>query len=62
MSFLSSYKTFNPAFHRNFWERPSRYQGARMSLGGIILKSLAMLFLVTLMAVYMWGLFLRALS
>lgn len=49
-------KTSNPAFSNYFWNNSKSYS-AKMSLGGIILKSLFMLCLVAITATYTWTIF-----
>lgn len=50
-------KTSNPAFSSYFWNNsPAKYQ-TKMSIGGIILKSIAMLFLVSITASYTWKIY-----
>ncbi|QOD60326.1 Bax inhibitor-1/YccA family protein [Polaribacter haliotis] len=49
-------RTSNPAFSRYFWGKNRRYS-AKMSLSGIILKSLLMLCLVAITATYTWSIF-----
>ncbi|MGB0891228.1 MAG: Bax inhibitor-1/YccA family protein [Flavobacteriaceae bacterium] len=49
-------KTSNPAFSNYFWNKSKNYT-AKMSLGGIILKSLFMLSLVAITATYTWTIF-----
>lgn len=55
-------RTSNPAFNRYFWKKSRCYSKAKMSVGGIILKSLLMLCLVTLTASYTWHLFFNGIS
>ena len=55
-------RTSNPAFNRYFWKKPHSYSKARMSVGGIILKSLLMLCLVVITASYTWHLFFSGIS
>ena len=50
-------RTSNPAFNRYFWKKSRSYSKAKMSVGGIILKSLLMLCLVTATAAYTWHLY-----
>ncbi len=50
-------RTSNPAFNRYFWKKSRIYSKAKMSVSGIILKSLLMLSLVALTASYTWHLF-----
>ncbi|WP_064965454.1 Bax inhibitor-1/YccA family protein [Tenacibaculum ovolyticum] len=50
-------RTSNPAFNRFFWKKQYSNSKARMSVGGIILKSLLMLCLVVTTASYTWHLF-----
>ncbi|OSY87337.1 hypothetical protein WH52_11865 [Tenacibaculum holothuriorum] len=50
-------RTSNPAFTNYFWRKSSRYSKAKMSLSGIIFKSLFMLVLVSCTAFYTWHLF-----
>lgn len=57
MAFFRRYKTSNPAFHYNYWKKPRSFTRDRMSLAGIISKSLIMLFLVGITATYTWKLF-----
>lgn len=49
-------QTSNPAFSGYFWNNSKSYK-TKMSLGGIILKSLAMLCLVAITATYTWTIF-----
>lgn len=51
-------KTSNPAFSNYFWKK-SKHYSAKMSLGGIILKSLFMLCLVAITALYTWTIFFK---
>ncbi|MFD0863855.1 Bax inhibitor-1/YccA family protein [Sungkyunkwania multivorans] len=48
--------TSNPAFTNHFWDRPSRKMG-RMSIRGILIKSLFCLALTSITAGYTWKLF-----
>lgn len=50
-------RTSNPAFNRYFWKKSKYYSKTKMSIGGILLKSLCMLSLVALTASYTWHLF-----
>ena len=50
-------RTSNPAFNRYFWRKQRTYSKSKMSISGIILKSLAMLTLVGITATYTWKLF-----
>lgn len=50
-------RTSNPAFNRYFWKKPHYFSKVKMSIGGILLKSLLMLSLVALTASYTWYLF-----
>ncbi|WP_237274734.1 Bax inhibitor-1/YccA family protein [Tenacibaculum ovolyticum] len=55
-------RTSNPAFNRFFWKKQYSNSKARMSVGGIILKSLLMLCLVVITASYTWHLFFSGIS
>lgn len=50
-------KTSNPAFTNYFWKNSKTTHQTKMSLRGIVLKSLAMLCLVMLTAAYTWKIF-----
>lgn len=50
-------RTSNPAFNRYFWKKSKSYATTKMSIGGIVLKSISMLCLVTATAAYTWHLF-----
>lgn len=50
-------KTSNPAFTGYFWNNSHVKHQAKMSVGGIILKSLAMLSLVMTTAIYTWKIY-----
>lgn len=50
-------RTLNPAFNHYFWNKSKLYSKAKMSVGGIITKTLLMLCLVTLTACCTWQLF-----
>lgn len=54
-------KTSNPAFTNHFWNKSKSYS-AKMSLGGIILKSLLMLCLVAITALYTWTIFFEGIN
>ncbi len=50
-------RTSNPAFKRYFWYRYKNYTASKMTISGIIIKTLAMLTLVSCTAFYTWDLF-----
>ncbi len=50
-------RTSNPAFNTYFWKKQRGYTSKKMSIGGIIFKSLAMLTLVATTAFYTWDLY-----
>ncbi|WP_299674139.1 Bax inhibitor-1/YccA family protein [uncultured Tenacibaculum sp.] len=50
-------RTSNPAFNRYFWRKLKVYSKKKMSINGVIVKSLAMLTIVLLAASYTWHLF-----
>lgn len=50
-------RTSNPAFNSYFWKKSKNYTKDKMSISGIILKSIAMLTLVVITATYTWQLF-----
>ena len=51
--------TSNPAFSAYFWEKNKKKSNVKMSLSGIILKSLLMLILVATTAGYTWSIFFK---
>jgi uncharacterized YccA/Bax inhibitor family protein len=53
---LLALRTSNPAFSGYFWNNSKNYS-AKMSLNGIFIKSVLMLFLVAITAFYTWHLF-----
>ena len=55
---LLGLRTSNPAFSGYFWNN-SKNSSAKMSLSGIILKSLFMLCLVAITAAYTWSVFFK---
>ncbi|TYP99437.1 putative YccA/Bax inhibitor family protein [Tenacibaculum adriaticum] len=55
-------QTSNPAFNSYFWKKSRNYTKDKMSINGIILKSFAMLTLVTITATYTWQLFFSGVS
>lgn len=55
-------RTSNPAFNRYFWKKTKTYSKTKMSIGGIIFKSLFMLALVTTTASYTWKLYFEGLE
>ncbi len=57
-----SIKTSNPAFTNYFWGSSKKYSSTKMSLGGIILKTLVMLILVAITASYTWKIFFEGAS
>ncbi|CAL2095338.1 conserved membrane protein of unknown function [Tenacibaculum sp. 190524A02b] len=50
-------RTSNPAFTSYFWKKQYSYSKAKMTLSGIIFKSLVMLILVCCAAFYTWHLY-----
>lgn len=50
-------QTSNPAFSGYFWNKSQAKSSAKMSVGGVVLKSLAMLCLVIITASYTWKIF-----
>lgn len=52
---MSIYKTSNPAFNRYFWE-DQRGSELKMTVRGIILKTIALLFIVTIITGSVWKL------
>lgn len=52
-------QTSNPAFTSYFWNNSKAKYRAKMSVGGIILKSFFMLCLVTISATYTWKIFFK---
>ncbi len=52
-------QTSNPAFSGYFWNNNKRVSSAKMSLSGIILKSVFMLLLVAITAAYTWTIFFK---
>jgi len=54
---IFNHKTSNPAFTNYFWDTSKQKSTAKMSLSGIVLKSLSMLILVAITAGYTWKIF-----
>lgn len=50
-------RTSNPAFSRYFWNNSRAKYRAKMSVGGVIIKSLCMLCLVAATAIYTWKIY-----
>ena len=50
-------RTSNPAFSGYFWNNNQKISNAKMSLSGVILKSILMLLLVAITAAYTWSIF-----
>jgi uncharacterized YccA/Bax inhibitor family protein len=55
-------RTSNPAFNRFFWKKSHTYPKAKMSVSGVIFKTLLMLCLVVTTASYTWHLFFNGVS
>lgn len=55
-------RTSNPAFKNYFWRKTKMYAQAKMSINGIVIKTLFMLCLVTITATYTWHLFFSGVS
>ena len=53
---LSNYKTSNPAFTGFFWDGGSD-SSKKMSINGILIKSLACILLIAIITAYVWKLY-----